>query len=62
MIQIPDVRRKKVDEAQAILMGLGFTVVIDRGFQYIGLNRVTGSDPDAGTLAPRGSTVTLEIV
>lgn len=62
MIEVPDVRRKKLDDAREILQGLGFVVEVQRSGLYVGVDRVAGSDPDAGTLAPHGSTVTLTVV
>lgn len=62
MIEIPDVRRKKLDDARKTLEGLGFVVAVQRSGLYVGVDRVAGSDPDPGTRAARGSTVTLTIV
>lgn len=62
MIEIPKLKKKSVDEARALLVGLGFVVAVDRSSLYIGLDRVAATDPDAGALAPHGSTVTLIVV
>lgn len=62
MIEVPQLRREDVDDATAKLQALGFKVVVQRSGLYLGYDVVAGSDPDAGTLAPRGSTVTLTIL
>jgi serine/threonine-protein kinase len=41
---------------------LGFQVKVERTDYFVGLWYVVGSDPDGGSLAPYGSTVTLKIV
>lgn len=62
LIEIPKLTRKKVEDARAALVALGFVVVLDKSSVYIGLDRVFDTDPDAGTMAPHGSTVTLIVV
>lgn len=62
LIEVPDVWREKLDDARELLEGLGFVVEVERSGLYVGVDRVAGSDPDAGTLIPRGSTVTLTVV
>ncbi|MCX6397760.1 MAG: Stk1 family PASTA domain-containing Ser/Thr kinase [Propionibacteriales bacterium] len=62
LIEVPDVLRKKLDDAREILVSLGFVVEVRRSGLYVGVDRVAGSDPDSGTRAPRGSTITLTVV
>lgn len=61
-IEVPRVRGSDVDEARATLEGLGFKVEVEKSSLYLGYDAVAGSDPDAGELARRGSTITLTIV
>ena len=63
LVEIPsDLRGMGVEAATSALEGLGFHVELERTDFYVGLQYVVGSDPDAGTRAPYGSTVTLKIV
>lgn len=62
LVEVPSLRGSRVDDAEKALTELGFQVVIERNPLYVGANYVVGSNPDGGTMAPRGSTVTLSIV
>jgi serine/threonine-protein kinase len=62
LIQIPSVKGQRVDDAKKELEGLGFHVEVTHNPFYVGADYVVGSDPSAGSMAPRGSTVTLSIV
>jgi serine/threonine-protein kinase len=62
LIQIPSVKGQRVDDAKAALEGLGFQVEVVHNPFYVGADYVVGSDPAPGSMAPRGSTVTLSIV
>ena len=63
LVQIPgDLRAMGVDAATALLQGLGFHVRTVHADVYLGLGYVAGSDPSPGSMARKGSTVTLKIV
>ncbi|RNL65025.1 Stk1 family PASTA domain-containing Ser/Thr kinase [Nocardioides marmoriginsengisoli] len=62
LVQIPNVRGARTDDAAETLTELGFKVAVNRTALYAGLNIVVDCDPNQGELAPRGSTVTLNIV
>jgi serine/threonine-protein kinase len=63
MVQIPDnLRGMGIRDAKSTLESLGFQVEVERTDYFVGLWYVVGSDPDGGSLAPYGSTVTLKIV
>ena len=62
MVQVPPVRGVGVDEAVQRLEQAGFAVETVRSDVYVGLEFVVESDPQEGTMAPQGSTVTLFLV
>jgi eukaryotic-like serine/threonine-protein kinase len=62
LVQVPSVNGKRVDEATQILEDLGFHVEVSHNPLYVGADYVVGSNPSEGSMAPRGSTVTLSIV
>jgi serine/threonine-protein kinase len=63
MVQIPgNLRGMGVDAATAALERLDFHVRLQKTDFYVGLQYVVGSDPEPGSMAPHGSTVTLKIV
>jgi beta-lactam-binding protein with PASTA domain/serine/threonine protein kinase len=62
LVQIPTVNGKKVDDAKKELEELGFHVEVVQNPLYVGAGYVVGSNPSEGSMAPRGSTVTLSIV
>lgn len=62
LVQVPRVNGLKVDDARHVLEDLGFSVAVVRNPLYVGANYVVTSNPSQGSMAPRGSTVTLSIV
>jgi serine/threonine-protein kinase len=63
MVQVPgDLRGMGIEAARSALEGLGFHVELQKTDFYVGLGYVVGSDPNPGSMAPHGSTVTLKIV
>ncbi|MCW2753435.1 MAG: protein kinase [Marmoricola sp.] len=62
LFAVPNVRGKDVTEAQQLLENEGFVVVVEHNPLYVGADVVVGSDPSAGTMVPKGTTVTLSIV
>ena len=63
LVEVPgNLRGMGVDAARQALESLGFHVRLDETDFYVGLMYVVGSDPDPGSMAPHGSTVTLKIV
>jgi serine/threonine-protein kinase len=62
LVQVPSLRGQRVDDATKTLEDLGFHVEVSHNPLYVGANYVVGSDPSEGSMAPRGSTVTLSIV
>lgn len=61
LIEVPNVVGKKTDDATKILQDLGFDVKIS-GAQAAILNRVLKQSVSGGSSAPKGSTITLEVV
>ncbi len=61
LVEVPAVRGKQVEEATRILRDAGFEVEVRRLVQN-GFGTVLSSDPGAGTQAPKGSTVTINVV
>ena len=51
-----------VDSARETLEGLGFKVKVKKDEAYLGLGFVRRTDPSPGTLAPKGSTITLYLI
>ena len=51
-----------VDDATATLEALGFHVEVRKNDHYIGVGYVYSVDPGSGSMAPKGSTVTLSIL
>jgi serine/threonine protein kinase/beta-lactam-binding protein with PASTA domain len=63
LVEVPgDLRGMGIDAARQALESLGFHVELEKTDWYVGLGYVVGSDPDPGSMAPHGSTVTLKIV
>lgn len=62
LVQVPDTRRMGVQAARAMLRDAGFKVRTVRSEVWIGLQYVLRSDPPGGTMAPKGSTITLYLV
>ena len=61
LVAVPDVFGKQEGEATSILVGLRFKVTIER-FAGGPFGTVTRQSIDAGTAAPKGSTITLTVV
>ncbi|MCW2844502.1 MAG: protein kinase, partial [Nocardioides sp.] len=59
LVEMPNVRASGVDAARAELEALGFVVEVENAAGYLGLGYVFSSDPPAGEMVPKGSTVTL---
>ncbi len=62
MVEVPGVRGVGIEEATRRLEEAGFEVETEKSDVYVGLEFVVSSDPPQGTMAPRGSTVTLSLV
>jgi eukaryotic-like serine/threonine-protein kinase len=62
LVEMPRVRAKGVDAATEELEALGFVVEVEESGQYLGLGFVLDSDPGAGEMVPRGSTITLYLI
>jgi beta-lactam-binding protein with PASTA domain len=63
LVQVPgDLSAMGVEAARSLLEGLGFHVEVEHADIYLGLGFVADSDPSPGSMAPKGSTVTLQIV
>ncbi|MDQ1487068.1 MAG: eukaryotic-like serine/threonine-protein kinase [Actinomycetota bacterium] len=60
LIKVPDVRNKKTKDAQKTLTGLGFKVDIVAA--PFGPGRVYDQSPSAGSMKPKGTTITLYVV
>ena len=63
LVQIPgNLRAMGVEAATSLLEGLGFHVRTEHSDLYLGLGYVASSDPSPGSMARKGSVVTLSIV
>ena len=62
LVEVPNLTAVGVEEATARLEDLGFRVRTEEGNTYLGLGYVSGADPDFGTMAPKGSLITLFLV
>ncbi|MGZ6744611.1 MAG: Stk1 family PASTA domain-containing Ser/Thr kinase [Nocardioides sp.] len=62
LVEMPNVRAEGVDAATSELEGLGFVVHVEHEPGYLGLGYVFRSDPGAGTMVPKGSTVIIYLV
>ncbi|WP_240938111.1 Stk1 family PASTA domain-containing Ser/Thr kinase [Nocardioides sp. JQ2195] len=62
LIEVPRVVGMGQDAATDTLEAAGFRVEVEKHPNYIGLGYVLTSDPGRGTMAPKGSTVTITIV
>jgi serine/threonine-protein kinase len=61
-VPVPDVSKKTYDQAAVTLSNLGFTVARSDVFDAtIPKDQVVGTDPAAGTAAPKGSQVTIAV-
>ncbi len=61
-VPVPDVVRLGTSEAKAKLQAAGFKVVVRNQLPVVMFNRVYSQYPGAGSQAPRGSTITINIV
>ena len=62
LVEVPRVTASGVDAATTELEALGFEVETEESGSYIGLGYVLSTDPAAGEMVPRGSTITLFLV
>lgn len=62
LIEVPRVVASGVADARERLEGLGFEVRVVEADSYIGLGYVLSTNPSAGTMLAKGSTVTLYLV
>lgn len=62
LVEVPGVVRQGVTAATKTLEDLGFKVKVENSAVYIGVGVVLSTDPSAGTMAPKGSTITLSLV
>ncbi len=62
MVVVPDVVRKSAQEARRILEGAGFQVRVSYPLLVGVLDRVQSQNPKGGTSAPKGSTITIDVV
>ena len=62
LVEVPRVVAMGVDAATEKLESLGFRVEVENSSNYIGVGFVFSSDPDAGSMAPKGSTITLYLI
>ncbi|WP_295658125.1 PASTA domain-containing protein, partial [uncultured Nocardioides sp.] len=62
LVEMPSVVAVGVDAATERLESLGFDVEVRNSDQYIGVGFVFSSDPGAGEMVPKGSTVTLYLI
>ncbi len=62
MVEVPSVNGMGVADAVAQLEAAGFAVQTEKSDVYVGLEYVVGTNPEQGSLAPKGSTVTLFVV
>ena len=62
LVAVPDVVGKKKATAIKLLQDAGFTVNAVNMWSYVVLNEVWEQSVKAGTMAPRGSTITIRIV
>ena len=58
-VEVPNVVDKSLSEAKSILEGLGLVVEAEK--QFFWDDQVVNQDPAAGTVIPKGSTVTLTV-
>ncbi len=62
LVEVPNLTAVGVAEATARLESLGFRVRTEEGNTYLGLGYVSGADPEFGSMAPKGSLITLFLV
>ena len=59
LIEVPSIRAYGVEAAQDALEDAGFKVVLAQVTDYLGFGLAVKTDPPSGSLAPKGSTITL---
>ena len=62
LIEVPGVFYEPTDDAVDKLESLGFEVEIKHAPVYFTGERAYNTDPPSGTMAPKGSTITLFVV
>jgi len=62
LVEIPNVKRKSLADAQQILTAAGFVVKVEKAPFNLGLNIVAAQNPGAGKMAQPGSTITVTIL
>jgi eukaryotic-like serine/threonine-protein kinase len=62
MVEVPNVVGSGLDAAEATLEEAGFKVQVRHSSMYIGVHYVVSTDPGRGSMAPKGSTVIVNIV
>ena len=62
LVAVPSVKGAGVDAATATLEAAGFRVATKRSAVYVGLQYVLSTDPPEGSMAPKGSLITLVLV
>jgi eukaryotic-like serine/threonine-protein kinase len=62
LVEVPRVIAQGVAAARQTLRDLGFDVRTRKAPNYLGLRYVQSTDPNAGDLVPKGSTITLYLV
>nr|WP_157347337.1 Stk1 family PASTA domain-containing Ser/Thr kinase [Nocardioides sp. MAH-18] len=62
LIEVPSVRGQGVDAATETLEDLGFHVVTESAAGSLGLGFVFSQDPEGGSMAPVGATITLSLI
>lgn len=61
MVHVPNTLGNSQSRAELVLRSVGLDLVVERKQSTIGVGVVMESDPEAGSLVPRGSTVILII-
>jgi eukaryotic-like serine/threonine-protein kinase len=61
LVEVPQVRGYGTSAAEQALEDAGFDVNVEQADTYFGLGFVVGTDPRAGQMVPKGSTITILI-
>ncbi|SDC58299.1 Stk1 family PASTA domain-containing Ser/Thr kinase [Nocardioides lianchengensis] len=62
LVEVPNVRASGVEDARERLEDLGFVVRTTEAAGYLGLGYVFSTDPGAGEMVAKGSTITLSLI
>ncbi|MET7284087.1 Stk1 family PASTA domain-containing Ser/Thr kinase [Kribbella sp. NPDC005582] len=62
LVDVPNVKRKSLADAQQILKQAGFEVKVEKAALNIGLNIVAAQNPGAGQKVRPGSTITITVL